>query len=53
MQDSQDNTGPFYLSEEKERELKFDVETEETETKKYTRSQLIDKIQSQTDLKKV
>ena len=53
MQYSQDDTGPFYMSEEKRRELNFDVETEETETKKYTRSQLIDKIQSQTDLKNV
>ena len=34
MQFSIDDSVPFYLSEEKKEELKFDCETDEVETKK-------------------
>ena len=36
------DTGPFYLSDEMKEELKYDVQLVENETKKFTRSQLID-----------
>ena len=41
-----DDTGPFYLDNEKRIELENDCETNEIETKKYTRAKLIDLIVS-------
>ena len=44
MQHQPLDTGPFYLSDEMKEELKYDVQLVENETKKFTRSQLIDNL---------
>lgn len=50
MQFKEGHAGPFYLSEQKREELRYDTTTDEIEKKKYTRVELIDKLKTNYNL---